>query len=213
MRRRPRPSAPLRAAARSPSRCRWPRPSRARPGPNTSPMKPGFFARRILLAVQARVRGRMPRAVASPFSPPAHSRPPASGPAARRLRPDRRVARVRGRQGRPPLVAAHAGDARERRPPRVAWEYRHGDRSDGSDGTTRTSFNATPLVVGDAMYFCTGKNRVIALDAETGRERWAFDPKQRVQKLEGPYPRCVAASPTGRRRAPPSAPAAAADAS
>ncbi|HVH05601.1 MAG TPA: pyrroloquinoline quinone-dependent dehydrogenase [Myxococcota bacterium] len=71
----------------------------------------------------------------------------------------------------------------------LAWEYRHGDRSDGSDGTTRTSFNATPLVVGDAMYFCTGKNRVIALDAETGRERWAFDPKQRVQKLEGPYPR------------------------
>jgi quinoprotein glucose dehydrogenase len=70
-----------------------------------------------------------------------------------------------------------------------AWTYRHGDRSDGSDGTTRTSFNATPLVVGDAMFFCTGYNRVIALDAETGRERWTFDPGQRARKLSGPYAR------------------------
>jgi quinoprotein glucose dehydrogenase len=71
----------------------------------------------------------------------------------------------------------------------VAWTYRHGDISDGSDGTTRTSFNVTPIVVGGAMYFCTGKNRVIALDAETGKERWTFDPVQRRTKLSGPYPR------------------------
>lgn len=71
----------------------------------------------------------------------------------------------------------------------LAWSYRHGDISDGSDGETRTSFNATPLMVEDALYFCTGKNRVIALDAETGRERWAFDPVLRSTKLEGPYPR------------------------
>ena len=38
----------------------------------------------------------------------------------------------------------------------VAWIYHHGDVSDGSDGTTRTSFNATPIVVDDALYFCTG---------------------------------------------------------
>ena len=44
-------------------------------------------------------------------------------------------------------------------------------------------------MVGDALYFCTGYNRVIALDAETGRERWAFDPGQRARKLAGPYPR------------------------
>jgi quinoprotein glucose dehydrogenase len=71
----------------------------------------------------------------------------------------------------------------------VAWTYRHGDRSDGSDGATRTSFNATPLVVGGTLYFCTPYNRVIALDAETGAERWAFDPVQRTRKLQGPYPR------------------------
>ena len=45
----------------------------------------------------------------------------------------------------------------------VAWVHHHGDVSDGSDGTTRTSFNATPLAVGRTLYFCTGKNRVFAL--------------------------------------------------
>ncbi len=71
----------------------------------------------------------------------------------------------------------------------VAWVYKHGDVSDGSDGTTRTSFNATPLVIDDTMYFCTGMNRVIALDPETGAERWKFDPQMKQTKLRGPYPR------------------------
>ncbi len=71
----------------------------------------------------------------------------------------------------------------------VAWTYRHGDISDGSDGSTRTSFNATPIVVGDGLYFCTGMNRVIALDAETGEERWTFDPEPKLTQLKGPYPR------------------------
>ena len=49
------------------------------------------------------------------------------------------------------------------------WIHRHGDVSDGSGETTRTSFNATPLVVGGTLYFCTGFNRVLALDPETAR--------------------------------------------
>lgn len=71
----------------------------------------------------------------------------------------------------------------------VAWTYHHGDVSDGSDGTTRTSFNATPIVAHDTLYFCTGYNRVIALDPESGAEKWSFDPKTRVKQLQGPYPR------------------------
>jgi quinoprotein glucose dehydrogenase len=71
----------------------------------------------------------------------------------------------------------------------VAWVFHHGDVSDGSDGTTRTSFNATPLVVDDTLYFCTGFNRVFALDAESGEQRWVFDPQQRLDHIEGPYPR------------------------
>jgi quinoprotein glucose dehydrogenase len=71
----------------------------------------------------------------------------------------------------------------------LAWEYRHGDVSDGSDGTSRTAFQVTPIVADDTLFFCTGANRVIALDPETGVERWIFDPQQRVEKLEGPYGR------------------------
>jgi len=71
----------------------------------------------------------------------------------------------------------------------VAWQYHHGDVSDGSDGSTRTSFNATPIVVDDTLYFCTSFNRVIALDAASGKERWTFDPGQQTTRLHGPYPR------------------------
>jgi quinoprotein glucose dehydrogenase len=70
----------------------------------------------------------------------------------------------------------------------LAWEYRHGDISDGSGDTTRTSFNATPIVADGRLYFCTGFNRVIALDPETGVELWRFDPELSLRKLEGPYP-------------------------
>jgi len=71
----------------------------------------------------------------------------------------------------------------------VAWTYRSGDRSDGSDGTTRTSFNATPILVDDRLVFCTPMNRVIAVDAETGAERWSFDPGLSLKRIEGPYTR------------------------
>jgi quinoprotein glucose dehydrogenase len=71
----------------------------------------------------------------------------------------------------------------------VAWVYHHGDVADGSDGDSRTSFNATPIVAGDWLYFCTGYHRVIALDPETGEERWTHDPQTRVRQLRGPYPR------------------------
>jgi quinoprotein glucose dehydrogenase len=71
----------------------------------------------------------------------------------------------------------------------IAWEHHSGDVSDGSQGDARTSFNATPIVVEGMLYYCTGMNRVFALDAETGEERWSFDPVQRLTKLKGPYPR------------------------
>ncbi len=70
----------------------------------------------------------------------------------------------------------------------AAWVYRHGDVADGSGETSRTSFNATPIVADGTLYFCTGFNRVIALDPETGHERWTFDPKLRNKRLQGPYP-------------------------
>jgi glucose dehydrogenase len=60
---------------------------------------------------------------------------------------------------------------------RVAWTYRTGDWSDGKTLAVRSAFEATPLVVDGVMYVTTPFCRLIALDAETGREIWSFDPK------------------------------------
>ena len=59
----------------------------------------------------------------------------------------------------------------------LAWSYRSGDVNDGSDGRRKTKFEATPILFGDTLYFSTPFSRVIALDPETGQQRWSFDPK------------------------------------
>ncbi len=58
-----------------------------------------------------------------------------------------------------------------------AWVYRTGDWSDGADGSPKTAFEATPIVVDGTMYVSTLYGRVIALDPETGEELWTFDAK------------------------------------
>ena len=61
---------------------------------------------------------------------------------------------------------------------RVAWVYDTGDFSDGKGASvTRSSFEGTPLVVDDTMYVTTPFNRLIALEAETGKKKWEFDPQ------------------------------------
>jgi len=70
----------------------------------------------------------------------------------------------------------------------VAWEYRHGDISQGSVDEAKTSFLATPVVADGGLFFCTAFSRVIALDPETGEERWTFDPELRTRTSGGPYP-------------------------
>jgi quinoprotein glucose dehydrogenase len=59
----------------------------------------------------------------------------------------------------------------------LAWEYHTGDVSDGSDGRRKSQFEATPIVVDGTMYLSTAFGRVVALDPETGRTKWSFDPK------------------------------------
>ena len=56
---------------------------------------------------------------------------------------------------------------------RQAWVYRTGVLQTGA----KSPLQATPIMIGDTVYFCTQTNIVIALDAETGKERWRFDPK------------------------------------
>jgi quinoprotein glucose dehydrogenase len=60
---------------------------------------------------------------------------------------------------------------------RPAWELHIGDVSDGSDGRPKSEFEATPMVVAGTMFVSTPFNRVLALDPETGKEKWKFDPK------------------------------------
>ena len=64
----------------------------------------------------------------------------------------------------------------------LAWEYHTGDVSDGKGEIRSTSaFEATPIVVADTMYLCSPFNRVIALDPETGAEKWTYDPRIDLQ--------------------------------
>ena len=60
---------------------------------------------------------------------------------------------------------------------KVAWELHTGDVSDGSDGRPKSEFEATPIVADGTMFVTTPFNRVLALDPETGQEKWRFDPK------------------------------------
>ncbi len=64
-----------------------------------------------------------------------------------------------------------------------AWVYRTGeDYTDTEDGE-KAAFEATPIVVDGVMYLSTQTNRVIALDPDTGMERWVYDPK--INKRDG----------------------------
>ena len=60
---------------------------------------------------------------------------------------------------------------------RAVWTYRTGDVADGSRTAETSQFEATPIMVEGTLYLSTPFNRVIALDPETGTERWTFDPK------------------------------------
>src|SRR5581483_2379135 len=59
----------------------------------------------------------------------------------------------------------------------VAWQWKTGERALPQFGTRPGAFEATPLMFGDVLYVVTPYNRVVALDADTGHERWSFDPK------------------------------------
>lgn len=71
---------------------------------------------------------------------------------------------------------------------KVAWTHRSGDFYDGSGYSKVTSLQVTPLVVDDKLFYCTPFMRVFALDPETGKEIWQFDPKLQDRHGEGPYP-------------------------
>ena len=56
-----------------------------------------------------------------------------------------------------------------------AWTYHTGDAGKG------TTIECTPIVIGGIMYVSTARTRVVALEADTGRELWRYDPYDGVE--------------------------------
>ena len=58
---------------------------------------------------------------------------------------------------------------------KVAWQFHTGDTKQPGD-PVETTFEVTPLKIGERLYLCTPHQNVIALDATTGKEIWRYDP-------------------------------------
>jgi len=61
---------------------------------------------------------------------------------------------------------------------RLAWSYKLPPPIE-TVAHPYVAFEGTPLAVGGTVYFCTPNSAVIALDAETGRQRWVYAPQLR----------------------------------
>ena len=64
-----------------------------------------------------------------------------------------------------------------------AWTFRTGDIPGEGDPGETTAEN-TPLKVNGMLYVCTPHSQVIALDPDTGKEIWRYDPKISTQNAE-----------------------------
>lgn len=59
----------------------------------------------------------------------------------------------------------------------TAWQWKTGETPLEQHGTFPGAFQTTPLMIDDVLYVSTPYNKAVALDAATGRQLWAFDPK------------------------------------
>ena len=59
----------------------------------------------------------------------------------------------------------------------VAWEWLPAEQQKQEFGTQPGNFQNTPLMIDNVLYVSTMYNRVVALDAESGKELWSYDPK------------------------------------
>lgn len=60
----------------------------------------------------------------------------------------------------------------------VAWTFRTGELATyaGTGALNKAAFEATPILIGRTLYFTTPSDRVFAIDAATGQQRWVYDP-------------------------------------
>lgn len=57
----------------------------------------------------------------------------------------------------------------------LVWQFRTGDMR-GPHDPVETTYEDTPLKIGDMLYACTPHQILFALDAATGKLKWKFDP-------------------------------------
>jgi quinoprotein glucose dehydrogenase len=62
----------------------------------------------------------------------------------------------------------------------LAWTYHTGDAGSGNS----TTIECTPIVIEGVMFITTATSIVAALDADTGRERWRFNPNAGVKRTQ-----------------------------
>ncbi len=74
------------------------------------------------------------------------------------------------------ITPANVGDLRQ------AWHFETGeDPAKAPDAHNLPAFESTPLEVDGKLFLCTPRNQVIALDAQSGREIWRFNPQTQTK--------------------------------
>lgn len=59
-----------------------------------------------------------------------------------------------------------------------AWTYQSGELKtyEGTPMASKAAFEATPIFLNGVLYFSTPTNRIIAINGESGKEIWVYDP-------------------------------------
>ncbi len=86
----------------------------------------------------------------------------------------------------------------------VAWTFHAGDMYVPKKYGRASAFETTPLFIDGVLYVSTAFGRVIALDPDTGKQKWAFDPHAEIDSGYGDFANRGVAwwadSKTGQRR-------------
>lgn len=74
-----------------------------------------------------------------------------------------------------PLKQIHTANVDKLKP---AWTFQTGelDTYKGTEVGSKAAFEATPIMVSGILYLSTPTNRIIAIDAVTGTEKWTYNP-------------------------------------
>ena len=57
------------------------------------------------------------------------------------------------------------------------WIYRTGETERRPKLAAHSAFETTPILAAGSLIFCTPFSRMVALDPQSGAERWTFDPQ------------------------------------